>query len=52
MNNNEKELYFEAEDCNDPMWIKVVEILKTSSDFVGVRYADGNNMSFVFKNNI
>lgn len=45
-----KELTFEAEDCNDPLWGHVIEILKKhDSSFDGVMYGDGDQMTFKFK---
>lgn len=44
---NEYILAFEAEDVNDPMWDKIIKVLKDNIEGFEVRYADGEWMNFV-----
>lgn len=39
-------LLFEAEDCNDPMWEYVIEILRENISGFNVGYCSGNWMAF------
>lgn len=39
-------LVFEAQDCNDPDWDKVIEVLREQLPDFEVFFADGNNMNF------
>ena len=39
-------LLFEAEDCNDPMWGYVIEILSENIPGFNVGYGKGNWMAF------
>lgn len=47
---NEQTLHFKAEDCNNPLWDHIIEVLrKHDSTFDGVMYCDGDHMAFRFK---
>lgn len=39
-------LLFEAEDCNDPMWEYVIDILSKNISGFNVGYGNGNWMAF------
>ena len=44
---NNDVLFFEAEDCNDPMWENVIAILRENIPGFSVKYCNGNWMAFV-----
>jgi hypothetical protein len=45
-----KRVCFEADDCNDPMWDKIIEVLKKSDlGLVNVLYLEGDRIEFNFK---
>lgn len=47
---NEKILILEAEDIEDELIKHIDEVLKENDpDYIGLRYADGNYINYVFK---
>lgn len=47
---SENILVFEAEDCNDPRWEVIINILEKNIPGFEVRYADGDWMNFYLPN--